>query len=169
MNKFIIMYHDADYEITRMNATFEEAEAYYKGNFFTFGTTKENEYKKQCVAVFNYDEWKHEVIDFCSYNNNTVLKFDDNSKVLYFQDSKRKEIHACTYKDVNETMKAPKGWTFTDLYTSCYDKPIYKTKQEAIEEAKKFYKSSDNRFIEIGWCILKNNQLNVINCERLHF
>lgn len=169
VNTYLVVYTDADFVVTGMNASFEEAKQYYVGNYFTFGTCAENEHKKQCVAIFQYDEWKHKVLKYCLENNIVVLKFDDEMKAMYFKNVNYTENHMCTYEDIKETMDAPRGYTFGDLYGNGWDKPIYETKEKAVQAAKDYFKTSSGQFVEIGWCILKNNQLNVINTERLEF
>lgn len=164
MINILVSFDNADFINTQFNGTLEDAKQYYNGNYFTIS----DETKVQAVAVHGFSEWKIKVLNFCMENNNKVLKFDDEMKVLYFMCS-RNHKHICTYDDVNKNIEAPTGWTFGNLYGNGWVNPIFETKENAIEEAKKHFKSSIDRFIEVGWCIYKNNQLNVINCERIEF
>ena len=66
-------------------------------------------------------------------------------------------------------MNAIKGWTFGDLMGKGWESPIYETKEKAVSMAKQFFKSSEGRFIEVGYLININNQLNVIKTEKLVF
>ena len=164
MIDILVVFENTDYLRTRINCTLEEAKEYYKGNYFT----STNEQQVKAVNVFLYDEWKEKVLNNCMKNNNTVLNFNDDQQTLYFK-TPYNDYVTVTYQDVNNHIEAPTGWTFGDLYGYGWENPLYDTKEEAIKAAKEKFKSSDGRFVEVGWSILLNNQLNVVKCERINF
>ena len=51
MNTFKITYENGDTTITGMNATLDEAKAYYIGTYFQFGDTEECPYDRMIKAV----------------------------------------------------------------------------------------------------------------------
>ena len=162
--KIIVNFTDNDFLTTSINCTLKEAKEYYVGHSFT----DNNENTRQVVNVYLYDEWKESVLQYCMDNNNTVLNFDDYRQLMTFKNSQNNMI-TVTYDEVNNSMNAIKGWTFGDLMGNGWENPLYETKEKAINMAKQFFKSSEWRFIEVGYLININNQLNVVKTENIVF
>lgn len=164
MTKIIVNFTDNNFLTTSINCTLKEAKEYYVGRSFT----DSNENTRQGVNVYLYDEWKESVLKYCMDNNNTVLNFDDFRKLMTFKNHQN-DMVTIDYEKVNHSMNAIKGWTFGDLMGKGWENPIYETKEKAVSMAKQFFKSSEGRFIEVGYLININNQLNVIKTEKLVF
>ncbi|MFJ3388790.1 hypothetical protein [Lysinibacillus sp. NPDC086135] len=162
--KIIVNFTNNDFLTTSINCTLKEAKECYIGQSFT----DSNENTRQGVNVYLYDEWKESVLQYCMDNNNTVLNFDDYRQLMTFK-THQNEMITVTYDEVNNSMSAIKGWTFGDLMGNGWGNPLYDTKEKAINMAKQFFKSSEGRFIEVGYLININNQLNVVKTENIIF
>ncbi|RKJ71485.1 hypothetical protein D7X33_22260 [Butyricicoccus sp. 1XD8-22] len=112
MIEILVTFDNADFLRTRINCTLEEAKEYYINNYFTFGTSEENEYKAKVVNVFLYDEWKENVLDFCMKNKNAVLSFDDDKEELIFNtvDYPSNRIVNLSYETIHNTMLGVHSW-----------------------------------------------------------
>lgn len=112
MIEILVVFENANFMNTRINCTLEEAKQYYLNNYFTFGTSEENEYQVKAVNVCLYDEWKYKVLNFCMNNNNAVLRFDDEKQEISFitVDYPINGIMTSSYDSINNTMKGIYSW-----------------------------------------------------------
>ena len=103
MNTFLIVYENANFTTTDMNATLQEVKEYYVGNYFTFGTCEENEEQLKAVAVFEYDTFKEKVLNYNMNNNNITLNFDDEKQEITFK-TQYNDMVKVTYEHIEMSM-----------------------------------------------------------------
>lgn len=162
--EILVNFSDNDYIITQINGTLSEAKEYYVGNQFM----SDNEQARTGINMWIYEEWKCDVLQSCLENSNTALNFDDENELFTFK-TPQNDLVTVTYEQVKHSMTAVQGWTFGDYYSTGWNMPTYETKEEAIQATKDYFKTSDGRFVEVGWLVNVNNQINVVKCEKLDF
>ena len=162
--EILVNFTNNDYIITGFNGSIEEAKMYYMSNDFTDA----NEKPITVVGVWEYEEFKADVLQHCLEGSYTALKFDDEQQLFSFK-TPQNDFITLSYEKTKHVLNRVEGWTFGEYYSDGWSNPIFETKEKAIEEAKKKYKSSNSRFVEVGWLVNINNQLNVINTEKLVF